>query len=199
MNETEKMKNGLWFDANNDPEVLKQRYAVKDLCIQLNTTLYAQKEKREELLKKILPNTGKNLELLEPFFVDYGFNCFIKDNVFINHNAYFMDGASITIGSNCFIGPNCGLYTNEHPLLFEERNKGLERARPIVIEDNVWIGSNVTVLAGVTIGEGSVIGANSLVNKDIPSHVIAAGNPCRIIRKITKDDSIERGNDETDN
>ncbi len=108
----------------------------------------------------------------------------------VNHNAYLMDGAKICIGSHCFIGPNCGMYTANHPLLASERNRGLEKASPIIIEDDVWIGADVTILPGVRIGKGSVIGAKSVVTKDIPSNVIAAGNPCQILRAITEEDSI---------
>ena len=112
-------------------------------------------------------------------------------NTFINHNAYLMDGAPIKIGSYCFIGPNCGMYTAAHPLLAEERNQGLEKAKPITIGNNVWIGADVTILPGVTIGDNTVIGAKSVITKDIPSNVIAVGNPCRVLREITEQDSIK--------
>ena len=101
-----------------------------------------------------------------------------------------MDCAPIQIGSHCFIGPNCGMYTAIHPLLAGERNKGLEKAMPITIGDNVWIGADVTILPGVTIGANSVIGAKSVVTKDIPENVVALGNPCRVLREITMQDSI---------
>ena len=101
-----------------------------------------------------------------------------------------MDGAEIKIGDNCFIGPNCGMYTAAHPIFFEERNKGLEKALPINIGDNVWIGGDVTILPGASIGNNSVIGAKSLVTKDIPANVVAFGNPCRVIRKISEKDKI---------
>lgn len=101
-----------------------------------------------------------------------------------------MDGAPIRIGAHCFIGPNCGMYTASHPLLAEERNRGLEKAAPIVIGDNVWIGADVTILPGVTVGSNTVIGAKSVVTKDIPPNVIAVGNPCRVLRPITEQDSV---------
>ena len=147
-------------------------------------------DREEELLKKLLPNREANVTVLSPFYTDYGYRCYIGEDTFINHNAYFMDGAKISIGSHCFIGPNCGMYTANHPLLASERNRGLEKASPIIIEDDVWIGADVTILPGVRIGKGSVIGAKSVVTKDIPSNVIAAGNPCQILRAITEEDSI---------
>ena len=101
-----------------------------------------------------------------------------------------MDCAPITIGSHCFIGPNCGMYTAIHPLLASERNQGLEKAEPITIGDNVWIGADVKILPGVTIGSDTVIGAGSVVTRDIPSHVVAIGNPCHVLREITEKDSI---------
>ncbi len=101
-----------------------------------------------------------------------------------------MDGAPITVGSFCFIGPNCGLYTASHPLNASQRNQGYEKASPITIGKNVWIGGDVIILPGVTIGDGSVIGAKSVVTKDIPPGVLAVGNPCRVLRSITEEDMI---------
>ena len=141
-------------------------------------------------LNKLIPNLGNNCTILSPFVTDYGCYCSIGHNSFINHNAYLMDGGGITIGHHCFIGPNCGMYTATHPALAEERNQGLEKALPIVIGDNCWIGADVTILPGVTIGSHTIIGAKSVVTKDIPDHVIALGNPCRVLRAITEDDRI---------
>ena len=135
---------------------------------------------------------GEDVTILSPFYADYGRNCFIGGNTFINHNAYLMDGAPIKIGSWCFIGPNCCIYTGTHPLIAEERNLGLERALPVTVGDNVWIGADVTILPGVSIGNNSVIGAKSLVTKDVPDNVLALGNPCRVLRRITEDDRINR-------
>lgn len=190
MTEREKMEAGLWYDANFDQDLLKEREEAEALYFQFNQTSPKDAKKKEELLKELLPNREENVDILPPFYTDYGYNCHIGEGTFINHNAYLMDGAPVTIGKHCFIGPNCGMYTANHPLNAEERNQGLELARPITVGDNVWIGADVTVLPGVTIGEGSVIGAKSLVNKDIPANVIAVGNPCRVVRKITEDDRI---------
>lgn len=115
---------------------------------------------------------------------DYGYNIKLGENVFININNYFMDGAEITLGNNVFVGPSCGFYTASHPLDAEDRNKGLEKASPISIGNNVWVGGNVSVMPGVTIGDGSVVGAGSVVTKDIPENVLAAGVPCKVIREI---------------
>lgn len=190
MTEREKLEKGLWYDANNDKDLLEERLYAEELCFLYNQTNPRDTDRKEELLKKLLPNREANVTVLSPFYTDYGYRCYIGEDTFINHNAYFMDGAKISIGSHCFIGPNCGMYTANHPLLASERNRGLEKASPIIIEDDVWIGADVTILPGVRIGKGSVIGAKSVVTKDIPSNVIAAGNPCQILRAITEEDSI---------
>ncbi len=102
----------------------------------------------------------------------------------MNVNGVILDGAKVTFGDNVFIAPNCGFYTAGHPLDAERRNQGLEYAYPITIGDNVWIGAGVSILPGVSIGANTVIGAGSVVTKDIPANVLAAGNPCRIIRQL---------------
>ena len=190
MTEKEKLKKGLWYDANYDEELLKERERAEDLCLEFNSTKPSDKKTKEEVLKKLLPNKKEDAVILSPFYTDYGYNCIIGEKTFINHNAYLMDGAEIKIGRNCFIGPNCSIYTADHPICFEERNIGLEKALPVIIKDNVWIGGDVTILPGVVIGENSVIGAKSLVTKDIPANVVAFGNPCRVIRKISEKDKI---------
>lgn len=190
MTEREKMENGLWYDANFDSELLAERLRADDLCFDLNNTRPSDTERREQILKELLPDLGENATILSPFNADYGWNCTIGSNTYINRNAYLMDCAPIKIGNHCFIGPNCGMYTAIHPTVPEERNKGLETAKPITIGDNVWFGGDVTVLPGVTIGEGSIIGAKSLVSKDIPPGVLAAGNPCRVIRSLDDADRI---------
>ena len=190
MTESEKMKLGLWYDANYDDELVQQRLIAEDLCFELNSTRPGKIEDRNAILNQLIPNLGKNCTILSPFITDYGCYCSIGHDTFINHNAYLMDGGGITIGHHCFIGPNCGMYTATHPVLAEERNQGLEKALPIVIGDNCWIGADVTILPGVTIGSHTIIGAKSVVTKDIPDHVIALGNPCRVLRPITEDDHI---------
>lgn len=192
MTEREKMARGLWHDANYDTELLRARQQAEDLCFDLNRTRPSDSAKREEILQKLLPHRGADTVILSPFYTDYGTNCSIGAGTFINHNAYLMDGGGISIGTHCFIGPNCGMYTANHPMTAEERNRGLEQAKPITVGDNVWIGADVTILPGVTIGAGCVIGAKSLVNRDVPPGMFAAGVPCRVIRPVTADDKIEK-------
>ena len=179
------MLKGIWYDANFDDELLRERIFVKDLCLEFNNTKLADSDKRKKILREILPKVDiETVEIMSPFIVDYGYNIFMGAGTFLNHNIYLMDCAKITFGKKCFIGPNCGFYTAIHPLDVEKRNAGFEMAKPITLGDNIWVGGNVTILPGVTIAEGSVIGAGSIVTKDIPSGVVAFGNPCKVIRKI---------------
>ncbi|MGM9630702.1 sugar O-acetyltransferase [Butyricicoccus sp.] len=188
MTEKEKRAQGLLYDANYNPEISQELLACKDICFQYNQILPSHEEERCALMKQLLGKTGKAFCIQPPFWCDFGYNIEIGENFYANHGCIILDGAKVTFGDNVFVAPNCGFHTAGHPLDVEQRNQGLEYAWPITVGDNVWIGANVTVLPGVTIGSGSVIGAGSVVNRDIPSGVIAAGNPCRVVREITEED-----------
>lgn len=188
MTERKKMQQGLLYDANNDPDLIAERVRCKDLCHQLNGLKPSQVKEQEALLRQILGKTGEHFYITTPFWCDYGCNIEIGDNFYTNHNCVILDCAKVTFGSNVFIAPNCVFSTAGHPLDAPQRNQGLEYAYPITVGDNVWFGASVTVLPGVTIGSNTVIGAGSLVNRDIPDGVVAVGNPCRVLRKITEAD-----------
>lgn len=191
MTEQEKMAAGLWYDANFDPELLAARTKAEELCAAFNAAAPGDAERRSALLRALIPDLGEGVTILSPFYTDYGSNCRIGAGSFLNHGVYLMDGAPITLGRNCFLGPSCGLYTANHPLNAVQRAQGLERALPITLGDDVWLGGNVVILPGVTIGSGSVIGAGSVVTHDIPPGVVAAGNPCRVLRPITEADRVQ--------
>ncbi len=184
VNEKEKMQNGLLYDANYDKELAEERIKCKNLCYEYNALAPGETEKRKELIKKILGSVRENFLIEQSFQCDYGYNIEIGENFYSNHNLVILDPAKVTFGDNVFIGPNCGFYTAEHPLDAETRNKGLETAKPIKVGNNVWFGGNVVVLPGVTIGDNTVIGAGSVVTKNIPSNVVAAGNPCKVIKQL---------------
>ena len=148
-------------------------------------------DERNKIIKKILGSTKQNFLIEQPFYCDYGYNISIGENFYANHNLIILDPGKVEFGDNVFIGPNCAFYTPQHPLDSETRNKGLEYAFPIKIGNNVWLGGNVVVLPGVSIGDNSVIGAGSVVTKNIPPNVIAAGNPCKVIREITEKDKTK--------
>lgn len=185
MSEKEKMQAGEWYDANFDEGLRAERLKAKELCFQFNQTHPTDQKRLQRILIELLPKVDvSSVEILAPFEVDYGYNIRIGAGSFFNHGCYLMDCAPITFGRHCFVGPSCGFYTALHPLMVEQRNKGLEKALPIEIGDDVWFGAGVMVMPGVKIGAGSVIGAGSIVTKDIPSGVIAHGNPCRVIRPV---------------
>ncbi len=188
MTEKEKMSKQLLYDANYDLDLLKERIYAKEMCYDFNGLRPSEMDKQKEIIKKLFGSTKENLCIVAPFWCDYGYNIHIGENFFANHNFVILDCAKVTFGDNVFIAPNCVFSTAGHPLDVEQRNKGLEYAYPITVEDNVWIGASVTVLPNVTIGSGSIIAAGSIVNRDIPKGVIAAGNPCKVIRKITEED-----------
>ncbi len=188
MTEKEKAAAGMLYDANYDEELANERMNCKELCYEYNSLRPSQTKEREELIKRIVGKT-KGSFLIEPsFWCDYGFNIELGENFYSNHGLVILDGARVSFGDNCFIAPQCGFYTAGHALDVEQRNAGLEIALPITVGNNVWIGGGVCVLPGVTIGDNTIIGAGSVVNRDIPSGVVAAGNPCRVIRKITDAD-----------
>ncbi|MGE9552840.1 sugar O-acetyltransferase [Erwinia amylovora] len=148
----------------------------------------ANLETRLALLNQLFKKCGKNPVIEPPFYCDYGSNITIGCNFYSNHNLIILDGARVTIGNDVFIAPNVGIYTAGHPLDPERRNQGLEYAHPVTIGNNVWIGAGVSIVPGITIGNDTVIGAGSIVVKDIPSGVLAVGNPCRVVREITDKD-----------
>nr|WP_019364648.1 sugar O-acetyltransferase [Pseudomonas luteola] len=188
MNEREKAAAGLLYDANNDAELIQQRLEAKVQVHAYNHLDPRDLEGKKRILKTLLGKTGEHVLIEAPFHCDYGYNIELGENFYSNVNLVILDCAKVSIGRNVFIAPNVGLYTAGHPLDAERRNQGLEYAHPITIRDNVWIGGGVTVLPGVTIGEGAVIGAGSVVTKDIPAHVVAVGNPCRVLRTIDNAD-----------
>ena len=154
----------------------------------INTSEYDAFKERDELFHELFGAFGEGGFVEPPFNCDYGCNTFIGKNFYANMDCIFLDVARITIGDRVFFGPRVGLYTPYHPIDAAVRSSGPEGARPITIGNDVWFGGNVVVGPGVTIGDDVVIGAGSVVVKDIPSHSVAVGNPCHVIRDITDAD-----------
>ncbi len=188
MTEKEKAANGLLYDANFDRELLKERSHAKGLLYQYNLTPPDKEKERISILQGLLGKCPENLIIEPPFYCDYGYNIEIGNHFFANMNLVILDGAKVTIGENVFIAPNVAIYTAGHPFSVSQRIVGLEYAYPVCIGNNVWIGGNVVILPGVTIGDNCVIGAGSVVTKDIPTNTIAVGNPCRVMRNLTKEE-----------
>lgn len=182
--EIEKMMSGELYDATRNDALLDILNEVQNMCYDYNRLRPTQANERTELIRTILGRTGERFKILSPFLCDYGFNIEIGENFFANTNMVILDEAKVTFGENVFVGPNCSFYTAGHPLDVERRNAGLEYSWPIKVGNNVWFGGGVTVVPGVTIGDNVVIGAGSVVTHDIPSGVLAAGNPAKIIKNL---------------
>ncbi len=175
------------YDAN-DKDLIKERMQAKDKCFEFNNTKPSDVETQQNILKTLLGKTKECLTIVAPFWCDYGYNIEVGDNFFANHNLVILDCAKVIFGDNVFIGPNCGFYTAAHPKDAYRRNLGLEYALPIEIGNDVWIGGGVHVMPGVKIGNNVVIGGGSVVVHNIPDNSVAVGNPCKVIRQITKKD-----------
>lgn len=188
MREWEKAQAGYLYDASYDQDIVDARIRCKELCFDFNHCRPSELDKQAELIRKLIGSIQGRFTITAPFWCDYGLNISIGDHFYANHNCTILDGAKVTFGDHVFIGPNCVFSTAGHPIDGEMRVTGLEIALPITVGDAVWIGANTTVLPGVSIGGNTIIGAGSVVNKDVPSNVIAAGNPCKVIRAITEAD-----------
>ena len=203
LSEFEKRKYGLVYDAL-DKDILKMQQYTRALVDKYNSLSFNDEKGKQKILKSLFPKDdfGEYRIIEKPVFIDNCFEVKIGKNFYANVDMKLIGGCTITIGDNVFFGPGVTLATGMHSLIKEERRiikdvngrlRDFEYGKPIVIGNDVWIASNVTICGGVTIGEGSVIGAGSVVTRDIPSGVLAFGNPCRVIRKITDRDGIFQG------
>lgn len=194
----EKMLSGKLYDTS-DEKLAAMRTKAHKLSKDYNDLYEDETEKRAKILSELVPNMGKGTYLQGPIQFDYGCFTTLGTNCYANFNLTVLDCCPVKIGNDVFFGPNCSLLTPIHPMLAEERKMrfkadgtayDLEYAAPITIGDGCWLAAGVQVCGGVTIGKNCVIGAGSVVTRDISDGVFAAGNPCRVIRKITEEDSI---------
>lgn len=192
MTEKEKCERGMLYNPNYDAELQEIMRKTRIRLFEYNNISPADETMREKAIREILGHAGKHVTVISPFYCDYGYNIEVGDNFFANTNCVILDGAKVRIGDNVFIAPNVGIYTAGHPLDATRRNEGLEYAYPVTIGNNVWIGGGVSILPGVTIGDNCVIGAGSVVNRDIPPHSLAVGNPCRVIRQLEDVENTNR-------
>ncbi len=192
MTEKEKMIAGKVYNSQ-DSELVAALNKSKSLCRQYNNLDFSNVAARKVIIDELLQEEHNDgyCVFTPPFWCDYGFNVKVGKNFYSNHNLVILDCTEVTFGDNVFVGPNCGFYTAIHPIDAHQRNTGIELAKPIKVGSDVWFGGGVTVLPGVTIGNNVVIGAGSVVVKDIPSGVVAVGNPCKPIRKITEADKLD--------
>ena len=184
MTEKEKMLAGMVYSAV-DEQLLEELNAVKEVIHKYNSLSPAVAAGRLEILKSLLGSIGDDEIIInQPFYCDYGKQISVGKRFFANFHFTVLDEANVTIGDDCFVGPNVSIYTPCHSTDPIERNTRKEWAEPVTIGDNVWIGGSVTILPGVTIGDNVTIGAGSVVTKDIPSNVVAVGNPCHVIKHL---------------
>ena len=187
MTQRERMLSGGLYSAA-DPELFRLRQEARRLTRLYNQTAEDQPEERRRLLEALLGGVGENAFLEPPFRCDYGGNITVGRDFYANYDCIILDVCPVTIGDRVLFGPRVGLYGAGHPLDPEVRAGGLANAGPITIGDDVWLGGGVVVLPGVTIGAGAVIAAGAMVTRDIPSGVLAAGVPCRVLRPLNERD-----------
>lgn len=171
-----------------DREIAQEMLQSRQILNRLNKADYTDYATIRKAVAELLGGSDESTMINPPFYCDYGKNIFVGKNFFANFNCTILDVAKVTIGDNCFLAPGVGIYTAGHPIHPQVRNSGLEYGIGITIGNNVWIGAQSVICPGVHIGSGVVIGAGSVVTHDIPDMVVAAGNPCRILRQITEQD-----------
>jgi maltose O-acetyltransferase len=169
---------------SDDPELVRAHHRAVALVDRYNHTAGDEPETRRGILTELLGTLGPGSVLRPPIACDYGSNLFIGARTFVNFGLVALDAAAITVGDDVQIGPNVQLLAPTHPLDAGLRRDGWEAAGPISIGDNVWLGGGVIVLADVTIGSDTVVGAGAVVTRDLPSGVLAVGNPARVIRRL---------------
>ena len=184
MTERQKMLAGELYDPL-DPELTSARERARDLCQTLNATREAEQEVRRRILSELFAKGGETVIMQPPFYCDYGSNIELGERVFFNFNCVVLDVCPVRIGDFTLFGPAVQILTPMHPFSASLRRKQ-EFGKPVEIGSDVWVGGGALILPGVRIGSRTIIGAGSVVTRDIPDGVLAAGNPCRVIREITE-------------
>lgn len=173
----------------NDEILMNEQMKYLELLYDFNQTRPSEQDKRDKMLKKMFAEIGEDCYIEPPFHANWGGkNVHFGNGVYANFNLTMVDDCDIFVGNNVLFGPNVTVSAGTHPIHPELRSKQAQYNIPIHIGNNVWIGANSVILPGVNIGDNSVIGAGSVVTKDIPSNVVAVGNPCRVLREINEND-----------
>ncbi len=189
LSEWEKMQRGETYN-DFDQDLFNRRVVAKKLFRAYNQTSDDAVEERRRIMTELFKSVGENVWIEPDFRCEFGKNIAIGNDVYINFGCVILDCGQVTIGNNTLIGPNVGLFSGNHTTDAEERAAGGLIPKPITIGNRVWLCGNVNIVPGVSIGDDTIIGAGSVVTHDIPSGVIAAGNPCRVLRKITEKDKV---------
>ena len=175
----------------DDPALAADFARAQELLDRYNHTLHSERDEREEILRELLGNVGKAVDIRAPFRCEYGTRVSIGDGTFFNYDCLILDVAAVTIGTACQIATRVQFLTATHPIDPEPRRRGWESGEPIVVGDNVWLGGGAIVCPGVTIGDDTVVGAGAVVTRDLPPGVVAAGVPARVVREIGGGDCID--------
>jgi maltose O-acetyltransferase len=181
--EKEKMLAGELY-TGEDPHLKTERSETRILLKKYNDSTDDQRLLRKEILRKLIGGYNKGLYIEPPFYCDYGSHISVGENVYFNFNCVVLDVNKISIGSRTLFGPNVQIYAATHPMDHKIRAEMLEFGKPVSIGSDVWVGGGAIICPGVHIGDRTVIGAGSVVTKDIPSDCFAAGNPCKVIKKL---------------
>lgn len=169
----------------NDADIMEEQLGYLNFLYDYNATRPTEMKLREKLLKEMFAEIGEECYIEPPFHSNWGgHHVHFGSHIYANFNLTLVDDTHIYVGDHTMFGPNVTVATAGHPILPELREKGLQYNAPVHIGKNCWLGAGVIVLPGVTIGDDTVIGAGSVVTKDIPAHVVAVGNPCRVLREI---------------
>ena len=184
----EKMHTGdLYFP--NDEEITNDQIRRLDRLYEFNMTRPTEGEKRQKMLKEMFAEIGEGCYIEPPFHSNFGGgHVHFGKGIYANFNLTLVDDTHVYVGDYTMFGPNVTIATAGHPILPELRIQGYQYNMPVHIGKNCWLGAGVIVLPGITIGDNVVIGAGSIVTKDIPSNVVAVGNPCRVLREVNEHD-----------
>lgn len=179
----DRMLSGQLYDAS-DKALVSMRRAARRLLESYNSSTADEPEKRKDILKRLFGKLGDPVEIEPPFYCDYGSNIHAGDGLYMNFGCVVLDCSKVVIGDKVLFGPYVQVYAAYHPVDPDIRRSGRELAAPVTIGNNVWIGGGAIICSGIKIGDDTTIGAGSVVTRDVPPGVLAAGNPCRVIKKL---------------
>lgn len=192
MTDYDQLHSGEIYDCESE-EIMELQMKCLDKLYDFNTTRPTEGEKRTRMLKEMFAEIGEGCYIEPPLHSNWGGkHVHFGNYVYANFNLTMVDDTHIYVGDYTLFGPNVTVATAAHPIAPELRMPVTQYNLPVHIGKNCWIGSGAIILPGVTIGENTVIGAGSVVTKDIPSNVVAVGNPCRVLRSITEEEKKER-------
>jgi len=188
MSQYKRMIEGKIYDPM-DPEITSEQKIYQEKVYEFNQLKPYESEEKQKYMHEVFAECGENCYIELPFHANWGgHHLHLGSGVYMNFNMTMVDDGNIYIGNKVMFGPNVTIITGTHPVNPSLRERGLQYNKDVYIEDNAWIGSGVTILPGVKIGKNSVIAAGSMVTKDIPENVVAAGIPCRVMRKSGEHD-----------